>query len=149
MVKNTVSILKEIGNPNKAKIIAHLAKCRGETAEDIAKHLGYPLPTVYKYLRELEAARAVESEAKGNTRIYFAGDFKLEVSAAKLMEVFEEQTVEDIFRAKFGAQGMTHLREVSKKVKAGKMTYRQAASTLGVTYYEFVSLLEETGVNYD
>ncbi len=64
-------------NPNKAKIIAHLAKNRGETAEDIGKHLGYPLPTVYKYLRELEGAQIIESEAKGNTRIYSAGDFKL------------------------------------------------------------------------
>jgi hypothetical protein len=40
---------------------------------------------------------------------------------------------------------MKRLREVAKKAKAGKMTYRQAASTLGITYYEFVSLLEETG----
>ena len=69
----------------------------GETAEGIGKHLGYPLPTVYKYLRELEAARAVESEAKGNTRVYFAGDFKLEVSPQKLMEAFEEQTITDIY----------------------------------------------------
>jgi hypothetical protein len=122
-----------------------LAKHKGETAEGIGKHLGYPLPTVYKYLRELEAARAAESEAKGATRVYFAGDFKLEVSPEKLMEVFEEQTVEDIYRARFGNEGMKRFREVSRKAKAGKMTYRQAASTLGITYYEFVSLLEESG----
>ena len=145
MAEKTVSILKEIGNPNKAKIIAHLAKHRGETAESIGKHLGYPLPTVYKYLRELEAARIVESEAKGNTRIYYAGDFKFEVSPAKLMEAFEEQTIEDIYRAKFGDEGIKRLIEVTKKAKAGKMTFRQAAATLGITYYEFVSLLEETG----
>jgi DNA-binding transcriptional ArsR family regulator len=145
MTKKTVSILKALGNPNKAKIIAHLAKHRGETAEGIGKHLGYPLPTVYKYLRELEAARAVESEAKGNTRVYYAGDFKFEVSPEKLMEAFEEQTIEDVYRAKFGDEGMKRLSEVAKKVRAGKMTYRQAASTLGVTYYEFVSLMEETG----
>jgi DNA-binding transcriptional ArsR family regulator len=147
MIEKTVSILKALGNPNKAKIIAHLAKHRGETAEGIGKHLGYPLPTVYKYLRELEAARAVESEAKGNTRVYFAGDFKLEVSPEKLVEAFEEQAVEDVYRAKFGDDGMKRLREVARKVKAGKMTYRQAASTLGITYYEFVSLLEETGTS--
>jgi len=35
--------------------------------------------------------------------------------------------------------------EVVEKVKAGRMTYRQAASTLGITYYEFISLLDETG----
>jgi len=145
MTEKTVSILKALGNPNKAKIIAHLAKHRGETAEGIGKHLGYPLPTVYKYLRELEAARAVESEAKGNTRVYYAGDFKLEISPMKLMEAFEEQSVEDIYRAKFGDEGMKRLNEVAGKVRAGKMTYRQAASTLGVTYYEFVSLMEETG----
>ena len=91
MVEKTVSILKALGNPNKAKIIAHLAKHRGETAEGIGKHLGYPLPTVYKYLRELEAARAVESEAKGNTRVYYAGDFKLEVSPEKLMEALRRK----------------------------------------------------------
>jgi DNA-binding transcriptional ArsR family regulator len=145
MAEKTVSMLKALGNPNKAKIIAHLAKHGGETAEGIGKHLGYPLPTIYKYLRELEAARAVESEAKGNTRVYYAGDFKFEVSAEKLMEAFEEQTLGDLYKAKFGDEGMKRLREVSKKVKAGKMTYRQAASTLGITYYEFVSLLEETG----
>ena len=146
MAEKTIPILKEIGNPNKAKIIAHLAKHKGETAEGIGKHLGYPLPTVYKYLRELEAARAIESEAKGNTRIYYAGDFKLEVSPAKLMEAFEEQSVEDIYKAKFGEEGMKRLKEAARKVKAGKITYRQAASTLGITYYEFVSLLEEIGV---
>ena len=69
MAEKTVSILRAIGNPNKAKIIAHLAKHRGETAENIGKHLGYPLPTVYKYLRELEAASAIESEAKGRLLI--------------------------------------------------------------------------------
>jgi DNA-binding transcriptional ArsR family regulator len=143
--ENTVSILKALGNPNKAKIIAHLAKHRGETAEGIGKHLGYPLPTVYKYLRELEAARVVASEAKGNTRVYFAGDFKLEVSPEKLVEAFEEQTIMDLYRGRFGDVGMRKLREVSAKVKAGKMTFRQAASTLGITYYEFVSLLDEAG----
>ena len=122
MSEKTVSILRALGNLNKAKIIAHLAKHRGETAEGIGKHLGYPLPTVYKYLRELEAARVVESEAKGNTRIYYAGDFKLEVSPEKLMEVFEEQTIEDVYRAKFGDEGMRRLREVAKKAKAGKMS---------------------------
>jgi DNA-binding transcriptional ArsR family regulator len=147
MAERTVSILKALGNPNKVKIIAHLAKHKGETAEGIGKHLGYPLPTVYKYLRELEAARAVDSEAKGSTRIYFAGDFKLEVSPQKLMEAFEEQTFEDVYRGKFGDEGMERLKEVAKKAKAGRMTFRQAASTLGITYYEFVSLLEETGAD--
>ncbi|MGA3061386.1 MAG: helix-turn-helix transcriptional regulator [Candidatus Bathyarchaeia archaeon] len=145
MAEKTVSILKALGNPNKAKIIAHLAKHRGENAESIGKHLGYPLPTIYKYLRELEAARAVESEVKGNTKVYYASDFKFEVSAEKLMEAFEEQTLEDTYKAKFGDEGIKRFREVSKKAKAGKMTYRQAASTLGVTYYEFASLLQETG----
>ena len=145
MAEKTVSILKALGNPNKAKIIAHLAKHRGETAEDIGKHLGYPLPTVYKYLRELEAARAVESEAKGNTRVYFAGDFKLEVSPEKLMEAFEAQTMTNLYRGRFGEEGMIKFNEVAAKVKAGRMTFRQAAATLGITYYEFVSLLDEAG----
>ena len=145
MAEKTVSILRALGNPNKAKIIAHLAKHKGETAEGIGKHLGYPLPTVYKYLRELEAARVVESEAKGNTRVYFAGDFKLEVSPQKLMEAFEEQTMTDLYRGRFGDEGMNRLNEVAAKVKAGRMTFRQAAATLGITYYEFVSLLDEAG----
>ena len=145
MAEKTDSILRALGNPNKAKIIAHLAKHRGETAEGIGKHLGYPLPTVYKYLRELEAARAVESEAKGNTRVYFAGDFKLEVSPQKLMEAFEEQTMTDLYRGRFGDEGMNRLNEVAAKVKAGRMTFRQAAATLGITYYEFVALLDEAG----
>ena len=145
MAEKTVSILRALGNPNKAKIIAHLAKHRGETAEGIGKHLGYPLPTVYKYLRELEAARAVESEAKGNTRVYFAGDFKFEVSPQKLMEVFEEQTITEFYRGRFGDEGIQKFNEVTAKVKAGKMTFRQAAATLGITYYEFVSLLDEAG----
>jgi DNA-binding transcriptional ArsR family regulator len=145
MAEKTVSILRAIGNPNKAKIIAHLAKHRGETAEGIGKHLGYPLPTVYKYLRELEAASAVESEAKGNTKIYFAGDFKLEVSPEKLMEAFEEQTMLDLYKNRFGDEGIQKFNKVAEKVKAEKMTFRQAAATLGITYYEFVSLLDEVG----
>lgn len=145
MAEKTISILKVLGNPNKVKIIAHLAKHRGETAEGIGKHLGYPLPTVYKYLRELEAVRAIESEAKGNTRVYFAGDFKLEVSPQKLMEAFEESTMTDAYRSRFGDEGMTRFSEVAVKAKTGKMTFRQAAATLGITYFEFVSLLDEAG----
>ena len=146
MAEKTVSILRALGNPNKAKIIAHLAKHRGETAEGIGKHLGYPLPTVYKYLRELEAARAVESEAKGNTRIYFAGDFKLEISPQKLMEAFEQQTIMDLYKGRFGDEGIQKFNNVAEKVKSEKMTFRQAAATLGITYYEFVCLLDEVGV---
>ncbi|MCW4007383.1 MAG: winged helix-turn-helix domain-containing protein [Candidatus Bathyarchaeia archaeon] len=145
MVEKTVEILRAIGNLNKARIIAHLAKHRGETAESIGKHLGYPLPTVYKYLRELEAVNAVESEARGNTRVYFAGEFKLEVSPQKLMEAFEEQTMMELYKARFGAEGVEKLRKVAAKAKAGKMTFRQAAASLGITYFEFVSLLDEVG----
>ena len=145
MTAKTVSILKELGNPNKAKIIAQLAKHKGETAEEIGKHLGYPLATVYKYLRELEAAKTIESEAKGDVRVYYAGDFRFEVSPEKLMEAFEEHTITDLYRGRFGDEGMKKFNEVAAKVKAGKMTFRQAASTLGITYYEFVSLLDEAG----
>ena len=140
-----MSILQAIGNPNKAKIIAHLAKHRGETADGIGKHLGYPLPTVYKYLRELEAARVIESEAKGNTRVYFACDFKFEISPEKLMETFEEQTMMDLYKGRFGAEGVEKFNKAADKVKAQQMTFRQAAATLGITYYEFVSLLDEDG----
>ena len=35
---------------------------------------------------------------------------------------------------------------VMEKVKAGKMTFRQAAATIGITYYEFVSLLDAVGI---
>ncbi len=146
MAERTISILKTVGNPNKARIIAHLAKHKGETAEDLGKHLGYPLPTVYKYLRELEAARMVESEVKDKVRLYYPSNFKLVVSPEKLMEAFEEQSVMDLYKVRFGDDGMERLNEVVEKVRAGKMTYRQAASILGITYYEFVLLLDETSV---
>ena len=145
MSERTVSILKEVGNPNKARIIAHLSKHRAESAEDLGKHLGYPLPTVYKYLRELEAARVVRSEVRQRTRLYYPGDFKLEVSPTSLMEVFEQQSFLNLYRTRFGDDGIKRLNELLENVSAGKMTYRQAASTLGITYYEFVSLLDETG----
>ena len=145
MSERTVSILKEVGNPNKARIIAHLSKHMGENAEDLGKHLGYPLPTVYKYLRELEAARVVRSEVRDKIRLYYPGDFRLEVSPTSLMEAFEQQSLLNLYRTRFGDDGIKRLNELAEKVSAGKMTYRQAASTLGITYYEFVSLLDETG----
>jgi len=145
MSERTVSILKEVGNPNKARIVAHLSKHRGENAEDLGKHLGYPLPTVYKYLRELEAARVVTSEVRDKTRFYYPSEFKLEVSPRSLMQIFEEQSILSLYKTRFGDDGMKRLGEATEKVNAGKMTYRQAASTLGITYYEFVSLLDETG----
>ena len=88
---------------------------------------------------------AVESEAKGSTKVYFACDFKLEVSPKKLMEAFEEQTMTDLYKGRFGAEGIEKFNKVAAKAGAGKMTFRQAAATLGITYYEFVSLLEEAG----
>lgn len=144
MSERTVSILKEVGNPNKARIVAHLTKHKGENAEDLGKHLGYPLPTVYKYLRELEVARVVRSKVRDKTKLYYASDFKLEVSPKRLMEMFEEQSILSLYKTRFGDDGMKRLGEVAEKVNAGKMTYRQAASTLGISYYEFVSLLDET-----
>jgi DNA-binding transcriptional ArsR family regulator len=148
MAERTISILKAVGNPNKAKIIGHLSKHRGENAEDLGKHLGYPLPTVYKYLRELESARIIRSEVRDKTRLYYADEFRLEVSPRRLMEIFEEQSIFDLYKTRFGNEGMKRFRQITDKVKAGNMTYRQAASTLGVTYYEFVSLLDETGAAY-
>lgn len=142
-MSETISILKAVGNLNKARIIAHLTKHRGETAEDLAKHLGYPLPTVYKYLRELEVAKMIESEAKEKIRLYYPHDFKIEVSPERLMEIFERQNALDLYRTRSGDHDAKRLNEMVEKVKASKMTYRQAASTLGISYYELVLLLEE------
>ena len=60
------------------------------------------------------------------------------------MEMFE-QSILNLYRTRFGAEGMKRLEEITEKAKAGKMTYRQATSTLGITYCEFVSLIDETG----
>ncbi len=145
MSERTVSILKSVGNPNKARIIAHLARHKGENAEDLGRHLGYPLPTVYKYLRELVTERMIRSEIRDKIRIYYPSEFKLEVSPRKLMEIFEEQSILNLYKTRLGDDGMRRFREIAERVKIGKMTYRQGASTLGITYYEFVSLLDETG----
>jgi hypothetical protein len=61
------------------------------------------------------------------------------------MEIFEEQSILSLYKTRFGNDGMKRFNEVKEKANAGRMTYRQAASTLGITYYEFVSLLDETG----
>jgi hypothetical protein len=61
------------------------------------------------------------------------------------MEMFEEQSILDVYEARSGDDGMRRFSEVSEKVSKRKMTYRQAASTLGISYYEFVSLMDETG----
>ncbi len=82
---------------------------------------------------------------KGNTRVYFAGNFKFEVSPEKLMEAFEEETVTNLYKGRFGVVGIEKFNKVAAKARAGKMTFRQAVSTLGITYYEFVSLLDEAG----
>jgi hypothetical protein len=50
-----------------------------------------------------------------------------------------------LYIGRFGDKDMTRFNEVAAKVKAGRMTFRQAAATLGITYYEFVSLLDEAG----
>ena len=89
--------------------VAHLTKHSGENAEDLGKHLGYPLPTVYKYLRELETARMVRSEVRDKTRLYYADDFQLEVSPRRLMEIFEERSVVNLYKARFGDDGMKRL----------------------------------------
>jgi len=141
----TVALLSALGNPNKARIIAHLAGGDYEAAEDISGKLGYPLPTVYKYLRELEAAGVVEGEVRGGVRVYRAVDFRVEVSPESLRDAFESRLVSGVFRARFGEEGVRRLEDVSSRVRLGELTFRQAASMLGVTYYEFVSLIEESG----
>ncbi len=147
MSERSITILRAVGDPNNARIIAHLAKHKGETAEDLGKHLGYPIPTVYKYLRELESVRMVESVAKGRVRLYYPSPFQLEVSPERLMQVFEGESLLDLYKARFGDARVKYLNEVVEKARAGEMTYRQAASTLGMPYYEFVLLLDETGAD--
>lgn len=61
------------------------------------------------------------------------------------MAATKEKPMEDFYRARFGGEGMARFREVAKKVKAGKMTYRQAASTLGITYYELFRFWSKPG----
>ncbi len=61
------------------------------------------------------------------------------------MEAFEEVTVTNLYKSRFGDVGIEKFNKVAAKARAGKMTFRQAASTLGITYFEFVSLLDEAG----
>ncbi|MGA2387166.1 MAG: hypothetical protein ABSG33_11635 [Candidatus Bathyarchaeia archaeon] len=56
-----------------------------------------------------------------------------------------KQTIIELYKARFGDEGMAKFNEVATKAKAGKITFRQAAATLGITYYEFVSILDEAG----
>ncbi len=51
----------------------------------------------------------------------------------------------DLYKSRFGDDGIEKLNKVAEKVKSAKMTFRQAAATLGITYYEFVCLLDEAG----
>ena len=59
------------------------------------------------------------------------------------MEAFEEQTMMDLYKGRFGDEGVEKFKRAADKVKTEQMTFRQAAATLGITYYEFVSLLDE------
>jgi len=52
------------------------------------------------------------------------------------MEAFEEKSMTDLYKGRFGADGVEKFNKVAAKAKAGKMTFRQAAATLGITYYE-------------
>jgi hypothetical protein len=40
------------------------------------------------------------------------------------VEAFEEQIIEDIYKTRFGDEGIERLRD-AKKAKTGQMTYRQ------------------------
>jgi hypothetical protein len=51
----------------------------------------------------------------------------------------------DLYKGRFGDEGVEKFNKAADKVKAGQMTFRQAAATLGISYYEFVSLLDEAG----
>ncbi|MCL5318348.1 MAG: hypothetical protein M1503_08860 [Thaumarchaeota archaeon] len=62
------------------------------------------------------------------------------------MEIFEQPNALNLYRAKSGDNDAKRLNEVIRKAKSGRMTYRQAASTLGISYYEFILLLEEIDV---
>lgn len=59
------------------------------------------------------------------------------------MDLFERQSALSLYKAKSGDDDAKWLNEVIKKAKSGRMTYRQAASTLGISCYEFILLLEE------
>lgn len=57
-----------------------------------------------------------------------------------------EETIQEMYEVRSGDHGLKRFNEIVVKVKAGKLTYGQAASVLGITYYEFVLLMEEAGV---
>ena len=54
-----------------------------------------------------------------------------------------EQTITDLYKGRFGEEEVEKFNKTADKVKAQQMTFRQAAATLGITYCEFVSLLDE------
>ncbi|MFQ6055160.1 MAG: hypothetical protein ACE5J9_03100 [Methanosarcinales archaeon] len=58
----------------------------------------------------------------------------------------EEISYIEIYFRRFGEDGLNRLDEVLEKIKKGRLTFRQAASTLGITYYEFMMLIEEKGI---
>ena len=150
MTTKMMSYLQALGNFDRARILAYLAKHEGETADHISRQLNYPKATIYKYLRDLEDVKLIRSEQKNRKKQYFVIPFAIKISHETLDEaIYEaEPTYLQVVRERYGGEKLDEIRQLAKDLKSGKTTstLRQAASKIGVEYYELMIALDELGI---
>ena len=150
MTTKIMSCLQALGNIDRTRILAYLAKNEGETANHISKQLNYPKATIYKYLRELENVKLIRSEQKNRIKQYFVIPFAIKISHETLDEAIHEAepTYLQVVRERYSGEKLNEIRKLAKEIKSGKttLTLRQAASKIGVEYYELMITLDELGI---
>ncbi|MCL5984943.1 MAG: helix-turn-helix domain-containing protein [Actinobacteria bacterium] len=150
MTTKIMSYLQALGNSDRVRILAYLAKHEGETAEHISSQLNYPKATIYKYLRELENVKLIRSEQKNRIKQYSIIPFAIKISHETLDEaVYEaEPPYLQVVSERYGGEKLNEIRQLAKDLKSGKTTstLRQTASKIGMEYYELMIALDELGI---
>lgn len=139
----TFEAFRQLGHPEKARILIHLEGHPGDSPEEISEHMERPVSTIYHYLADLEMAGLVRAEDVRGVRHFKTTPFRITVDVHSLNAMLQAP-FDPVFalRQRIGMRAWTHVMEAVERARQGQITLRQAAKRSGLPYREFISVYQ-------
>lgn len=141
----SIMVFKVLSRDQNIRIISFLVENPGLSAEEISERLGIPISTTYKSLSELCRVGLLRYSVRGGERRFYVEDFRFEITPETLLKELRGVGFKDIFSGIYGGEKYVRAVKLAGDVKDGRLTVRQFAKMLSITYHEAILLLMELG----
>jgi len=142
----SVMVFKALSRDQNIRIISLLVENPGLSAGEISEKLGIPISTTYKSLTELCKAGLIRYDVRGGERRFYVENFRFEITPETLLKGLRSMEFKKIFSDIYGEGKYVRAVRLAGDVRDGKLTVRQFAKMLSITYHEAILLLMELGV---